>query len=93
MVVLVGMMRVVLCLEGELAYDIFLGGVFTFMRDVVRTLCTFLFFLVVTFILLYTSFVTFLLMTYIVLISLLYMMMYVVIHLSLHVLFLFSLYT
>ena len=40
-------MRVVMYLGGELVYEIFLlGGVFIFLRDVVRTFCIFLFFLV-----------------------------------------------
>ena len=88
------MIRVVLYLGGELAYGIFFvrGSVYI-LRDVVRILCTFLFFIFSYIILLYTGLVTILLLTYIVLIFI-YMIMYVVFHLSLHVLFLFlSLYT
>ena len=39
-------MRVVMYLGGELAYDLFVkGSVFIFLRDVVRTYVSFLFFL------------------------------------------------
>ena len=52
------MIRVVLYLGGELAYDIFFvrGSVYI-LRDVVRILCTFLFFIFSYIILLYTGLV------------------------------------
>ena len=49
-----GMMRIVLYLGGELAYDIFVRGSVYILRDVVSILCTFLFFLFGYIILLYT---------------------------------------
>ena len=69
-----------------------IGGCLLFLRDVVRIYI--LSFLSLYYIIpLYTSLVTIFLITYIVLFSHLYMMMCVIIHLSLHMLFLFSLYT
>ena len=67
------------------------GSVYIFLRDVVRFICIFLFFFIYIS-LLYTGLVTIYLHTlYFTFIYM--MMMYVFLHLSLHVLFLFSLYT
>ena len=87
------MIRVVLYLGGELAYDIFFvrGSVYI-LRDVVRILCTFLFFIFSYIILLYTGLVMTYLWYILYLFSFIYMLMYIVFHLSLHMLFLFSLY-
>ena len=52
------MIRVVLYLEGELAEDIFVRGSVYILRDVVRILCTFFFFLFSYIILLYIGLVT-----------------------------------
>ena len=88
------MIRVVLYLGGELAYDIFFvrGSVYI-LRDVVRILCTFLFFIFSYIILLYTGLVMTYLWSTLYLFSFIYMFMYIVFHLSLNVLFLLYLYT
>ena len=69
-----------------------LGECLYILRDVVRFLCTFLFFLFSYIILLYTGLVTIYLWHTLYFFHI-YMMMYVVFHLSLHVFFLFTLYT